>query len=111
MTPKKNTTQVVTAQQCQERVNQMTEMMQKSNEAISNLNVKMEVMVERSKGTDEKIDVQNRSIESLIKKIDELPGYFDQRYANKIVERIVYGAVGVILTAVFGALVYLVVKH
>ena len=111
MNTKKNSTIIVTAQQCNERVTQMTEIMQKNNEAISNLNVKMEVMVERQKGTDEKIDTQNRSIESLIKKIDELPGYFDQRYASKVVEKIVYAAAGMILTAVFAFLFSLVIKH
>jgi hypothetical protein len=111
MNAKKNNTNYVTPLQCQERVNQMAEIIQKSNEAIGNLNVKMEVMVERQKGTDEKIDTQNRSIESLIKKIDDLPGYFDERYASKIVEKIVYAAAGMILTAVFGALIYLVIVH
>ena len=34
----------------------------------------------------------------------------DEKYANKTVERIVYGMVGIILVTVLGAILYLIIK-
>ena len=53
----------------------------------------------------DKLDLYlEKKFEEIFKRFDEL----DDRYASKTVEKIVYGAAGLILFAVFGALVSLV---
>lgn len=46
----------------------------------------------------------------IIEKIAELPDRLDRRYASKLTERIVFAMSGLILTSVFLAIIYLVIK-
>jgi len=66
---------------------------------------KLEITMEGLNNRFDKLDLYlEKKFEEIFKRFDEL----DDRYASKTVEKIVYGAAGLILFAVFGALVSLV---
>lgn len=58
-------------------------------------------------------EISNK-IDNLALKFAEFPERFfekaDKRYASKLSEKVVYSMVGIVLTIVFGALVYSVLK-
>jgi len=49
--------------------------------------------------------------DEIIEKINILPEKFDERYASKLSEKIVYGTVGTVITLVVTALVYFVIRR
>ena len=53
-----------------------------------------------------KIDHIDKKVDKIFDKLDNL----DNKFASKLTETIVYGMVGLILTCVISALIYLVVK-
>lgn len=59
-------------------------------------------MGQQIKNIDEKTD-------RIEKKLDKFIECADNKYANKVVEKIVYGLVGIILTAVIVAIIKLVI--
>lgn len=63
---------------------------------------------------DKKIDDIKKAINDLRIDIAELPAKIfdkgDKRYASKLSEKIIYGMVGVILTSVLMAVIYLIIK-
>lgn len=63
---------------------------------------------------DKKIDEIKKAVNDLKIAIAVLPEKVfekgDQRYASKLSERVIFGMVGMILTTVLGAVIYLVLK-
>jgi len=78
--------EVMTRRECQSNHQTLNEKMDKITKEISDLRLEVAMLPEK------------------------LAKEFDKRYASKLVEKIVYTAAGMVLTAVFGALIYLVLK-
>jgi hypothetical protein len=51
--------------------------------------------------------IKNR-VDSMVAWQESLDRRYDERYASKTVEKLMYGGVAVVLTAVLGAVIYLV---
>lgn len=74
-----------------------------TNERLAVLETQMEQVSKDVCSVDGKVDKLGEQMDAFIAAADE-------RYASKLVERIVYSLVGIIVVAVVGALVALVVK-
>lgn len=58
----------------------------------------------------EKIDDLKHTVTDGFKEVMDRFDSLDEKYASKLTEKIVYALVGIVLTAVIGALVTLVIK-
>ena len=71
----------------------------------------MKTTAERIAVLEEKVDQVGRDVCDLKADFDKFIASAESRFASKLTEKIVYGMVGTIVTAVLLALVYLVLEH
>lgn len=67
-------------------------------------------MGERMARLEAKMENVEKKLDALAEVIQNFPDQLDQRYASKVVEKVVYGAVGVMLTALLLSIVYLTMQ-
>jgi hypothetical protein len=96
---------------CREPAKETVEFMKETRSQMNKFDISVTSMRKDIEAICKALEDNSREHKEIMDAIKNFATTADRRYANKLAEKIVYGAVGLILTTVMLSLIYLLVKQ